>query len=216
MQDNKTHLITEFNNFDISLYPVIDKSISINQYADRRDNLLSNQISRINAMSANFRSSNTYLTLIKNINLSDIDIEKLTILRIIETNNTTYDVYIIFNVGGNEYWGVVKDILSNTPVLKSELSKDIKTKPNEWIIRVVGKLINYIKNWLIPKKGKYICLKQYSCINTINGKQYILDIKSEINVKRVDNNQIYIELDSNIYIIKGNDYIFFNYWNEPL
>lgn len=215
MKDNKNKIILEFNSSDINSRPAIDYSVSFRQTINDRDVKIANQINMLNSLSNKVKGTDSYSNIIRSITLSDIDIEKLTILRIFENTISEYNIYITFIINGSEYWGVINNILSPNPELKCELFKK-DNKPNEWNIRIKGKIINFVLNWLIPEKGEYETLVDYNCYSKMSGQYVKIKKGSIINVKRTYANEIFIEYNDETYIIKSRFFIYFNYWTKKI
>ena len=127
-KDFKLNESTEFNflrfNPD-SVRPAVavdDKSLSLNAY-DRNADQIRVAMTRIEDIMYNLKGTNAYKDLRSKLGLEHQDIQNMKIIRILKSNNINYDVYIQFGIDGEEYWGVVKNILVN-PEIKSEVFKD--------------------------------------------------------------------------------------------
>ena len=113
--------------------------------------------------------------------------------------------------------GVVKDILGNCE-FKSEVFKDnflLQTK--EWVIKLKGLIIKNIKNFLKPQFGKFKLIQNdVVCYSQINGKMLKMIPGSEIEVLKSYDNKIIFEYEGEKYTLTGDNFIYFNWWFDPI
>jgi len=221
-KDFKLNESTEFNflrfNPD-SVRPAVavdDKSLSLNAY-DRNAEQIRVAMTRIEDIMYNLKGTNAYKDLRSKLGLEHQDIQNMKIIRILKSNNINYDVYIQFGIDGEEYWGVVKNILVN-PEIKSEVFKDQNLyQSKEWVIKIKGLIIKTIKNWLKPEPGNYRLLNnEVTCYSTETGKMLKMEKGIEIEVVRSHDNKIIIRFENDTYNLTGDNYIYFNYWFEKV
>lgn len=221
----KNKLILEFTEFNMqrlnpdSVQPsmhVDDRQLSINAF-DKHQDAIRQAMSRINDILYNLSGTNAYKSLRSKLALEDQDIKSMKILRIVKSNNINYDVYISFIIDDEEYWGVVKNIMSN-PDFQSEVFKDYDLyQSKEWIIKIKGLVIKVIKNWLKPEPGNYRLLNdEIICYSTETGKQLKMEKGIEIELIRAHDNKIIIKHESDYYNLVGDNYVYFNWWFEKM
>ena len=139
----KHKLILEFSEFNAqrmnsdsvqASVHVDNPTLSTNAF-DKHEDIVRQSIARLGQLQGSMMGSAAYRSLKSKLSLDDQDITALKIIRIVKNTNLNYDVFISFIIDGEEYWGVIKNILSNDAKLKSEVFKDselIQTK--EWVI----------------------------------------------------------------------------------
>ena len=196
---------------------VDDPSLSINAF-DKNQDMIRQAMSRINDIMYNLKGTNAYKALRSKLALEDQDITALKVLRIIKSTSLKYDVYIAFTIGEEEYWGVVEDMMSNSPEFTSEVFKNVDLyQPKEWIIKIKGLIIKTLKAWLKPEPGMYRLLNnEVYCYSTETGKQLKMEAGIEIELIRAHNDKIIIKHHTDIYNLVGDNYIYFNWWFEKL
>jgi hypothetical protein len=220
------YLITELSEFNLQRFnsdsvqasvSVDDPSLSINAF-DKNQDMIRQAMSRINDIMYNLKGTNAYKALRSKLALEDQDITALKVLRIIKSTSLKYDVYIAFTIGEEEYWGVVEDMMSNSPEFTSEVFKNVDLyQPKEWIIKIKGLIIKTLKAWLKPEPGMYRLLNnEVYCYSTETGKQLKMDAGIEIELIRAHNDKIIIKHHTDIYNLVGDNYIYFNWWFEKL
>lgn len=214
---------TEFNlqrlnpdNVQASVH-VNDPSLSTDAF-DKHQDSIRQAMSRINDILYNLSGTNAYKNLRSKLLLNDQDIKNIKILRIIKSNNIYYDVYISFIIGDNEYWGVIKNILSYSPEFSSEVFKDYDLiQSKEWIIKIKGLIIKTIKYWLKPDPGIYRLINnEIICYSIETGKQLLMKKGIEIELIRSHNDKIIINYNNDNYNLIGDNYIYFNWWFEKI
>jgi len=195
---------------------VDDRQLSINAF-DKHQDSIRQAMSRINDILYNLSGTNAYKNLRSKLALENQDIKSMKILRIVKSNNINYDAYISFIIGDEEYWGVVKNIMSN-PDFQSEVFKDYDLyQSKEWIIKIKGLVIKVIKNWLKPEPGMYKLLNdEIICYSTETGKQLRMEKGIEVELIRAHDNKIIIKHESDYYNIVGDNYIYFNWWFDKI
>jgi hypothetical protein len=174
-------------------------------------------MSRIDDIMGKLVGSSDYSKLRSKLSLEEQDIKSLKIIRIVK-NSIKYDVYISFIISDDEYWGVIEDVMSKYPDLKSEVFKDSDLiQAKEWTIKIKGLLIKIVKEWLKPEPGKYKLLKdEMICYSVETGKQLIMDKGLEIEVVRSHSDRIIVKYNNDKYNLVGDDYVYFNWWFEKL
>jgi hypothetical protein len=216
----KRHLIREFTEFNLqrmnpdsarSSIHVDDPSLSTNAF-DKHQDKIRQALSRIGDISKSVYGSSSLTSLKGILGLRDQDITGLRIKRVIKSEGLNYNVYITFNIGENEYWGVVKNMFTN-PELKSEVFSDTNlVLSDEWIIKTKGIIIKLLKKWFMPQFGKYkLVSDDIRCFSLETGKLLNLTEGSEIEVLKSYDNQIIFELNGERYSLKGDDFVYFNW-----
>jgi len=220
----RNKLILEFTEFNMQrLNPdsvqasmhVDDPSLSTNAF-DKHQDAIRQATSRVNDIMHNLSGSNAYASLRGKLALEDQDIKSMKILRILKVNNINYDVYISFVIGDEEYWGVIKNILTPDAELESEVFKDYDLyQAKEWIIKIKGLVIKTVKTWLKPEPGTYKLINdEVICYSIETGKQLSMENGIEIELIRSYDNRIVIRYESDTYNLVGDNYIYFNWWFE--
>lgn len=200
----------------VSSMHVDDPSLSLNAF-DKHQDAIRQAMSRINDILFNLTGTNAYKALRGKLALENQDIQNMKILRIIKSNNINYDVYISFAIADVEYWAVIKNILGS-PEVHSEVFKDadlIQTK--EWVIKTKGLLVKTIKIWLKPDPGIYRLLNdEIICYSVDTGKMLKMEKGVEIELVRAHDNKIIIKHENETYNLKGDSFIYFNWWFEKV
>lgn len=218
-------LILEFTEFNMqrlnpdSVRPsmhVDDRQLSVNAF-DKHQDGIRQAMSRINDILYNLSGTNAYKNLRSKLALEDQDITSMKILRIVKSNEVNYDVYIKFTISDDEYWGVVKNIMSN-PEVQSEVFKDYDLyQSKEWIIKIKGLIIKVIKKWLKPEPGKYRLINdEVICYSTETGKMLRMERGIEIELVRSHDTKIIVKHENDYYNLVGDNYIYFNWWFEKI
>jgi hypothetical protein len=225
MESKKWHLIKEFSEFNYqrmnsdNAIPGVqadNPQLSINAF-DKHQDVIRQAISRLGDISNSMHGSNSYRLLKSKLSLEDQEIKKLKIIRILKSEGFNYDAYITFIVGEEEYWGVIKNILTN-PELKSEIFKDFDLiQTQEWIIKLKGTIIKVIKNWMKPQFGKFKLIgDEINCYSSETGKLLKLPPESEIEVLKSYDNQIIFKYGNDQYSLKGDNFVYFNWRFEEI
>lgn len=218
-QNFKLNEMTEFghqrlNSDSVQASMHVDNpQLSLNAF-DKNQDMIRQAMSRINDIMFTMKGTTAYGMLRSRLALEDQDIKGLKILRIIKSNTQGYDAYIVINISGEEYWGKITDILSNSPEFSSELFKDFDLyQPKEWIIKTKGLIIKTIKTWLKPEPGIYQLINNdVFCYSTESGKQLKMEKGIEVEVVRTHENKIIIRYESDTYNLVNDNFIFFNWW----
>ena len=149
--------------------------------------------------------------------MDDQDITSLKVLRIIKSNNS-YDAFISFIVDDYEYFGKITDLIGMDTDLKSEIFKDYDLyQPKEWVIKIKGTIIKYIRNWVKIKPGHYKCLvDSVICNDNLTGERLIIDKNKKIEVEYTSSTKIKIQYKGKKYDITNDGYVYFNYWFEKI
>lgn len=222
----KNRLILEFTEFNLQrMNPdsaqasmhVDDPQLSINAF-DKHQDAIRQAMGRINDILFNLAGTNAYRSLRSKLALENQDVQKLKIQRIVKRNSIFYDAYVSFIIDGEEYWGVIKNIMSSTPEFQSEVFKDhdlYQTK--EWVIKIKGLIMKTVKTWLKPEPGKYRLLNdELYCYSTETGKQLKMEKGIEVEVIRAHSDKIIIKHESDYYNLVNDNYVYFNWWFEKL
>lgn len=225
MESKKWYLIKEFSEFNYqrlnsdNAIPGVqadNPQLSINAF-DKHQDMIRQAVSRIGDISSSMYGSNSYRLLKSKLSLEDQEIKKLKIIRILKSEGFNYDAYITFMVGEDEYWGVIKNILTN-PELKSEIFKDFDLiQTQEWIIKLKGTIIKVVKNWMKPQFGKFKLIgHEINCYSSETGKLLKLPSDSEIEVLKSYDNQIIFKYGNDQYSLKGDNFVYFNWRFEEI
>lgn len=222
----KHKLILEFSEFNAqrmnsdsvqASVHVDNPTLSTNAF-DKHEDIVRQSIARLGQLQGSMMGSAAYRSLKSKLSLDDQDITALKIIRIVKNTNLNYDVFISFIIDGEEYWGVIKNILSNDAKLKSEVFKDselIQTK--EWVIKLEGLLLKNVLNFLKPNSGFYKQLKDdVICFSAIDGKMLKMNIGTEIEVLKSYNDKIIFKHDGVKYHMTGDNFVYFNWWFEKI
>ena len=196
---------------------VDDPSLSTNAF-DKHEDRIRQSMARVNDIMFNLKGTNAYKALRSKLALEHQDIQSLKVLRILKSTSLLYDVYVSFRIEGEEYWGVIENILADSPKLKSEVFKDYDLyQPKEWVIKITGLIIKTIKTWLKPEPGIYKLLNDdIICYSIETGKQLKMDKGIEIELVRAYDEKIIIKHESDRYNLVGDNYIYFNWWFEKI
>lgn len=196
-----------------------DPGISFEPY-NRHYQTLQSTYKRLNDINTELTSTSLFQRLKNELILGDQQVENLKIIRIIPNNANIYNAYIEFTIAEKEYDGVIYDVVGPTPTFKSNVFKSgdlVLTK--EWVVRLSGHLIKVIRNWISPDDGEYVSLKGDMLATSITtGRFTIIDENTLIKVVGTDEeeNRVYIEVNSERMFLSGKNYIYFNYYFEPV
>lgn len=222
----KNKLILEFTEFNLQRFNdtsvqasthVDDPQLSINAF-DKHQDALRVAMSRINDIMNRMADTGAYSNLRSKLAMEHQQIENLKILRITKSNNINYDVYITFTIKDNDYWGVVENLLGTEPKLKSEAFADQNLhQAKEWIIKITGLIIKTLKEWLKPEPGKYKLLgEEVICNSTETGRQLVMSKGIVIDLVRAHSDRMLVRHENEDYILRGDNYVFFNWWFEKV
>jgi hypothetical protein len=225
MKRRNKHLILEFTEFNLQRFNsdsvqasvhVDDPALSINAF-DKHEDMIRSAMSRINDILFNLKGTSAYSQLRSKLALENQDIQNLKIQRIVK-NAISYDVYLVVTIDGEEYWGIIEDIMGNNTEFNSEIFKDQDLlQPIEWVIKIKGLVIKTIKEWLKPEPGKYKLVNdEVICYSVETGKQLKMEKGIEIELVRAHSDKIIVRYDSNTYNLVGDNYIYFNWWFEKI
>jgi predicted nucleic-acid-binding protein len=195
---------------------VDDPKLSIDAF-DKHQDAIRAAMSRINDILYNLKGTSAYSALRSKLALESQDIQSLKVQRIIKSNNINYDVYISFVIDGEEYYGVIKNIM-NSPEFTSEVFKDYDLyQAKEWVVKIKGLIIKTIKQWLKPEPGFYKLLNdELICYSVETGKMLKMEKGIEIELVRAHSDRIIIKHESDYYNLVGDNYIYFNWWFEKV
>lgn len=222
----RNKLILEFTEFNLQRFNdtsaqasvhVDDPQLSINAFDKHLDGLRA-AMSRINDIMGRLSDTGAYRNLRSKMALDNQNITDLKILRIVKINNISYDVYVSFVIDEETYWGVVGNILSPNPELKSEVFKDHDLyQAKEWVIKTKGLIIKTIKEWLKPEPGTYRQLQdEVICYSVETGRQLNMNKGIEIELVRSYGDRLIISHEGETYNLVGDNYVFFNWWFEKI
>ncbi len=222
----KSNLILEFTEFNAQrLNPdsahmavsVDNPQLSVNAF-DKHEDAIRAGVSRINNILNTLANTSSFRMLKSKLGLDSQNVENLKVLRIIKKDEVNYTVYISFKIDGEEYYGVIENILTSNPMMTSEVFKDfdlIQTK--EWVIRTKGLLINTVKKWLLPEKGNYKLLNEYIiCYSVDTGKMAKIERGAIIEVIKCFDTKIVFRFENEIYNLVNDNFIYFNWWFEKI
>lgn len=215
---------TEFNNlrlnsdnFGLGQPNVDDPNLSLNAF-DKHQDGIRQAMSKINDILYSLKGTSAFTSLRSKMLLEDQDITGIRIQRIIKSNTLNYDVYLVLNVGDNEYWGVIYNILGINTYFNSEIFNDydlIQTK--EWVIKIKGLVIKTIKKWLIPDVGFYILNKDSINLYSINtSKPLILYKGNTVELIRSNIDDVTIKYEDDYFNLVGDNFVYFNWWFEKV
>lgn len=221
MRKKAKRLILEFTEFNSQrLNPDIGQmgvhvdnpQLSINAF-DKHQDVIRQATSKLNGLLQSLSNSTQFSILKSKLSLESQDITSMKVIRILK-NGIKYDVYISFVIGEETYWGVVEDVLDDSPNVKSEAFKDASLiLTPEWVIKTKGLIVKIIKKWLTPENGKYKLISDdVYCTSVTSGKQLEISKDTEVEVVRSYDNKTVIKHDSEYYDLSGDNYVYFNYW----
>lgn len=220
----RNKLILEFTEFNSQrLNPdsaqmavnVDNPQLSINAF-DKHEDAIRAGVSRINNILHSLSNTSAFRSLKSKFTLEQQKIESLKILRITKADNINYDVYLSFIIDGEEYFGVVENILSRDSDFKSEVFKDYSlVQSKEWIIRTKGLIIKTIKQWLQVEEGNWMLLNDsIVCYSVDTGRMTRIEKGAEVEVVRSYDNKIVIKFNNDYYNLINDNFIYFNWWFE--
>jgi hypothetical protein len=195
---------------------VDDPKLSINAF-DKHQDAIRVSMARINDIMMNLKGTAAYSQLRSKLALENQDIQSIKIQKIVK-NQIHYDVYLIVKIDDDEYWTVIENVLSSSPILTSEIFKDFDLfQPKEWVIKIKGLIIKTIKEWLKPETGMYRLLNDnVICYSVETGKMLEMQKGIEIELVRAHSDKLIVRYDSNTYNLVGDNYVYFNWWFEKL
>ena len=222
----RNKLILEFTEFNLQRFNdtsvqasthVDDPQLSINAF-DKHQDAIRVAMSRINDIMNRMADTGAYSNLRSKLAMEHQQIENLKILRITKSNSINYDVYISFTIKDTEYWGVVENLLGTEPKLKSEAFNDQDLhQAKEWVIKITGLIIKTLKEWLKPEPGKYKLLgEEVICNSTETGRQLVMSKGIVIDLVRAHSDRMLVRHENEDYILRGDNYVFFNWWFEKV
>jgi hypothetical protein len=222
----RNKLILEFTEFNAQrMNPdsaqmavnVDNPQLSVNAF-DKHEDAIRAGVSRINSILQSLSNTSAFRNLKSKFALEQQQIKSLKILRIVKVNNINYNIYITFVVDECEYFGVVENILDINPNFTSEIFKDFDlVQSKEWIIRTKGLVIKTLKQFFKVEEGKYKLLNdQIICYTQDTGRMAQLEKGAEIEVVRCFDNKILIKYENQYYNLVNDNFIYFNYWFEPI
>jgi len=218
----KMKLILEFTEFQANrMNPdsaqmsvhVDNPSLSINAF-DKHEDAIRSGISRINTILHALSGSAAYRSLKSKLILDEQKITSMKVLRLVDSDSVSWDAYISFVIGEEEYYGHIKNLLSSEPILKSEVFKDFDlVQSKEWILRTKGLLLKAVLEWLHPEDGVYQLLNDFIiCTDNITGNFMKLEKGSKVEVVNSYDNKIIIRYNDRNYTLSNKNFVYFNYW----
>ena len=222
----RNKLILEFTEFNLQRFNdtsvqasthVDDPQLSINAF-DKHQDAIRVAMSRINDIMNRMADTGAYNNLRSKLAMEHQQVENLKILRITKSNNINYDAYISFTIQNSEYWGVIENLLGTEPKLKSEVFNDqYLHQSKEWIIKITGLIIKTLKEWLKPEPGKYKLLgDEVVCNSNETGKQLVMNKGIVIELVRAHSDRMLVRYENDDYTLRGDNYVFFNWWFEKV
>lgn len=225
-KNRNVHLILEFTEFNLqrfnpetAIYPlpnVANKELSVDAW-DRHQSAIQSSLVRLNNIMGGLSNTSQISSLRSQVALENQNLQKLTILRVVK-KSYNYDVYVKFQINDVEYWGVVYGIMDKNPKFESEVFKDTSIlQPKEWVIKTTGLIIKSIKRFFEPDFGKWRLKNNFCeafCRNT--GKKITLESGDIINLVAYDKDKLVIEHELKVYDLRGDNFIYFNWWFEKM
>ena len=218
----KMKLILEFTEFQANrMNPdsaqmsiqVDNPSLSINAF-DKHEDAIRNGISRINTILHALSGSAAYRSLKSKLILDEQKITSMKVLRLVDTDSVNWDAYISFVIGEEEYYGHIKNLLSEEPHIKSEVFKDFDlVQSKEWVLRTRGLLLKAVLEWLHPEDGIYQLLNDFIiCTDNMTGNLMKLEKGSKVEVVNSYDHKIIIRYNDKHYTLVNKNFVYFNYW----
>ena len=218
-------LIREFTEFNLQRFNpdavqpamwVQNPELSIDAF-DKHQDMIRQALSRIGDIHKSLGGSAAYKNLKSRLSLDDQNVQSLKIIRITRNANFTYDVYISFNIDEEEYWGVIKDILGNAQVISEVFTDTSLIQTHIWVKRLKGFLIKTIQTFLKPQTGKFKLLRDHViCYSSLDGKMMKIKQGAEVEVLKSYNDRIHISYEGDQYVLRNENFIYFNWWFEKL
>lgn len=218
----KNKLILEFTEFNaMRMNPdnlsqathVDNPSLSLDAY-DRFEQNLKSSLVRLNHIYKDISRTKSGFNLRTHSKIDVVDIENIKILRIYKQDDIHYNFYITFEIGGNEYYGVIRRFGSNREEFTSEAFSDPYLNLSyEWTIRAKGNIIKAIKQWLIPAKGTYKALNDQYFTDVNSGTLYYIKEGDTFKLFKSKEDRHFIEFNNKIGELSNNFFIYFNYYN---
>lgn len=191
---------------------VDNPQLSLGAY-NRFSHNVKNAMSKLNDLYKKISMTSTGMHLKKQKPLELTDISNIVIQRIFPVNDIYYNIYFTFELEEKEYFGVIRNINSEDPILTSEVFKDYNIfGSKEWAIRVKGNLIKVIKKWLTPPKANFISLKEIDAYDKLTGEKILLEEGSIVKVLSSNDSIITIEHEDRVYTLRNENYYYFNYY----
>ena len=155
----KFKLLLEFNEFNlqrmnpdnIPMAMHVDNPELSTDGFDRHQANIQSQEARLGSILNLLSNTSHIYDITKDRIIHGQDITNLKIQRMIRDNSIDLKVYLTFNIGDKNYYGVINNFVSS-PNLSSEVFRDSNLfLPKEWIIRTKGLIIKAIKKWMEVK-----------------------------------------------------------------
>jgi hypothetical protein len=146
--------------------------------------------------------------------LDEQKITSMKVLRLVDTDSVNWDAYISFVIGEEEYYGHIKNLLSEEPHIKSEVFKDFDlVQSKEWVLRTRGLLLKAVLEWLHPEDGIYQLLNDFIiCTDNMTGNLMKLEKGSKVEVVNSYDHKIIIRYNDKHYTLVNKNFVYFNYW----
>jgi hypothetical protein len=225
MKRRNNHLILEFTEFNLQRFNpdsarasihVDDPKLSIDAF-DKHQDAIRGAMSRITDILMNVKGTTAYSQLRSKLALEHQDIQNIKIQKVVK-NGIAYDIYVVITVDGEDYWGVVEDIMGSNIEFTSEIFKDFDLyQPIEWVIKIKGIVIKTLKEWLKPEPGMYRLINnEVICYSVDTGKLLKMESGIEIELVRSYDDKLIVRYESNTYNLIGDNYVYFNWWFEKI
>lgn len=205
------YLILEYNEFTGKIQqnlPATDRGLSLNTF-DVFKNDVTQAMIRLNLLMSNAlagsKETNGYVT-------EQVPTD-LKVLRIFKNDSFGLNLYFSFVINNIEYFGMIENINRPNTVFKTEAFRSPNLEQTrEWQIRIKGIILKTIKEWFSPERGKYIALKDITCLSTTTGKELIIEKNRKVEVIGSSENTIYVLFNNIKAAITDEDYYYFNYY----
>lgn len=219
-----TRLILEFTEFNLqrfnpetAIYPlpnVANKELSVDAW-DRHQSAIQSSLVRLNNIMGGLSNTSQISSLRSQVALENQNLQSLTILRVVK-KGYNYDVYVKFVINDVEYWGVIYGLLDKNPVFESEVFVDTTLlQPKEWKIKTSGLIIKSVRKFFEPEFGTYKLVNNYcEAFSRETGQKLVLEKGSLVNLVAWDKDKLVIEYNLKTYDLRGDNFIYFNWWFE--
>lgn len=148
-------------------------------------------------------------------NRSNIDIQKISIIKVVPAQPIGIDIHFKFDLNENEVWGVVKKFGSHQQSVNCpDLIKVYKTIDLKYINM---RILTILENWSVPKQGLYKCERDLLTYD-LNGKQYVIKKGVDFSVTPNDGygSTFYVETEKGKYKLRHDDSLIFNVICKPI
>lgn len=215
---------TEFNNMRMGSDSVPqsthvdDPNLSLDGF-DRFEANLKNSLHKLNDLYQDISQTTTGVNLRTGDTIDTSDIKKIKIIRIYPKDDIYMNVYFTFELGDEEFYGVINKINGLDSTLNSEIFRNrLIHGGKEWTVRIKGNIIKAIKKWLSPPTIEYTSLKEIDAIDEVTGELILIPNGSDIKLTRVvdSEDKMLIVYNDRSYILNHKNYFYFNYFFSPI